>query len=181
MTVKEPVAELLVSANDAAVTPWAQARGRLEQADTYWLSTVRPDGRPHIRPVVAIWLDDALYFTSSEISRKGKNLAGNTHCAITVSSLTLPALDLVVEGDAVRVNDERTLQRVADAYASKYEWHVTVRDGAFYGDGAPTAGPPPYAVFEVTPTMAFGFPGVAGTDQKGQGKEEGFNPTRWRF
>jgi hypothetical protein len=32
---------------------------------------------------------------------------------------------------------------VAEAYAAKYEWPVTVRDGAFDADGAPTAGPPP--------------------------------------
>ncbi|NDJ84523.1 MAG: PIG-L family deacetylase [Chloroflexi bacterium] len=35
---------------------------------------------------------------------------------------------------------------------------------------APTAGPPPYAVYAVTPTVAFGF----GTDKT-------FSPTRWRF
>jgi hypothetical protein len=54
-----------------------------------------------------------------------------------------PCLDLVVEGEAAKVSDMVTLHRVAEAYASKYGWSVTVRGGAFYADGAPTAGPPP--------------------------------------
>ena len=47
---------------------------------------------------------------------------------------------------------------------------MTVRDGAFYAVGSPTAGPPPYELYEETPTMAFGFP-----------TDETFSPTRWRF
>jgi hypothetical protein len=63
------------------------------------------------------------------------------------------------------------LQRVADVYATKYDWHVTVRDGAFYADyGAPTAGPSPYSLFEMTPHFAYGF-----------GTGETFSPTLWRF
>jgi hypothetical protein len=37
--------------------------------------------------------------------------------------------------------------------------------------GAPTSGGPPYDVYEITPTKAFGLP----TDG------ESFTPTRWRF
>jgi hypothetical protein len=71
----------------------------------------------------------------------------------------------------VKVRDESRLKRVADAYAATYGWRVTVRDGAFQDtEGAPTAGPPPYDVYELVPTMAFGF-----------GIDETFTPTRWRF
>ncbi len=61
----------------------------------------------------------------------------------------------MVEGEAAKVSDRATLHRVADAYASKYGWQVDVRDDAFYADGAPTAGPPPYAVFLVLPRRAY--------------------------
>ena len=87
-----------------------------------------------------------------------------------VAELLVNKLHLVVEGEAATVRDEAKLQRVADVYATKYEWHVTVRDGAFDADGAPTAGPPPYDVYAVSPTMIFGF-----------GEDESFNATRWRF
>ena len=162
MAEKEPVAEQHV-----IPTPWAEARGRLADADSYWLATGRPDGLPHLVPVLAVWVDDALHFVASPSSRKAKNLARDAHCVITARR---DALDLVVEGTAAKVSDEARLHRVAEVYASKYDWHVTMRDGAFYADGAPTAGPPPYEVYEVTPTMSFGFP-----------TDETFRPTRWRF
>jgi nitroimidazol reductase NimA-like FMN-containing flavoprotein (pyridoxamine 5'-phosphate oxidase superfamily) len=165
---KEPVAEQPYLADDVTPTSWAEARRRLADADTYWLATVRSDGRPHLVPVLAVWLDDALHFVASRTSRKARNLAHDAHCVIAASR---DALDLVVEGEATKVTGEARLRRVAEVYMTKYGWPVTVRDGAFYGDGAPTAGPPPYDVYEVVPTTAFGFPT----------EEETFSPTRWRF
>src|ERR671932_1075929 len=44
------------------VATGAQACRRLAEATTYWLGTVRPDGRPHVVPVLSVWLDGALYF-----------------------------------------------------------------------------------------------------------------------
>jgi hypothetical protein len=76
-----------------------------------------------------------------------------------------------VEGKAAKVRDEAKMRRVADVYASKYDWHVTVRKAAFDAEyGAPTAGPPPSDLYEVTASKAYGF----GTDER-------FSPTRWRF
>ncbi|MDQ3410535.1 MAG: pyridoxamine 5'-phosphate oxidase family protein [Chloroflexota bacterium] len=181
MTDKEPVAERLLTADETPATAWAAARERLEAPNTYWLATVRPDGRPHVVPLLAIWLDNTLYFCASGASRKAKNLELDSHCVLSANSLTLPALDLVLEGSAVKVNDDTTLQRVADAYKVMMDWPVTVRDGGFYGDSAPTAGPPPYYVYEFTPTVAFGLPGTAGTDSAGQGPAGMITPTRWRF
>lgn len=164
---KEPISAQPLIANDATVTPWAEGCRRLAQGDFYWLATVRPDGRPHVVPLLAVWLEDALYFSTSATSRKARNLAHESHCVITTAC---DDAHLVVEGAAARVRDEATLQRVAAMYAAKYGWHVSMRDGAFYADGAPTAGPPPYEVYRVTPTLIFGF----GTDAS-------FAATRWRF
>jgi general stress protein 26 len=168
MTVKDPLAELQpqFSSEDATPTAWAEARLRLEKAEVYWLATVRPDGRPHVTPVVSVWLDGALYFCTGPSERKAKNLARSSHCVITTGCNVLEGLDLVVEGEAIKVSDEARLQRVADKYASKYNppFHFTVRDGAFYGEGGMAL------VYEVTPATAFGF-----------GKGESFSQTRWRF
>jgi hypothetical protein len=49
-----------------------------------------------------------------------------------------------------------------------------------FGPNAPTAGSPPYAVFQLTPTTVFGLPGIAGTEG-GEGVAGSFSPTRWRF
>ena len=166
---KQPVAEKLpANIEHAAPTGWAVASRSLSEGQWFWLATVRPDGQPHVRPILAVLVDDKLHFVSSKSTRKGKNLASSSHCAITVAT---DEMHLVVEGEAAKVQDEARLRRVADVYASKYDWPVTVRDGAFYADyGAPTAGPPPYEVYELTPRMAYGF-----------GTEESFSPTRWRF
>lgn len=170
MAMRDPVAELepQFSSGDATVTPWAQARGRLETAEVYWLATVRPDGRPHVTPVLAVWLDGALYFCTGRSERKAKNLAHNSHCVVTTGCNALDeGLDLVVEGDVAQVSDEARLQRIADRNAAKYgsDWHFTVRDGAFHGNEGNVA-----LVYEVTPTTAFGF-----------GKGKSFSQTRWRF
>ncbi len=168
MAGMEPVAEQRVSADDARPLPtWAEARRQLAAAETYWLATVRPDGRPHVMPVLAVWLEGAVYFCAGVTTRKARNLARDAHCVLTAAS---HRLHLVMEGTGAPVRDEATLQRVAAAYASKYDWPVTVRDGAFSADGAPTAGPPPYDVYAVAPTLAFAF-----------GTDESVGATRWRF
>lgn len=168
MAGTEPVAELdpRFSSADATPRPWTEASSILESAGVSWLSTVRPDGRPHVTTVLFVWLDGALYFCTGESERKAKNLARNAHCVITTGCNTFnEGLDVVVEGAAVRVSDEARLGLVADAYASKYDWHFTVRDGAFHGDAGNVA-----LVYEVAPATVFGF-----------GKGEPYSQTRWRF
>lgn len=167
MAKDEPVAEQPFDTAFGAPAPWPEARTRLAESTTYWLATVRPDGRPHVMPVLAVWKDGALHFPAGKASRKARNLAHNSQCVITTSSA---ALDLVVESNAAKVRDDAALRRLAEAYASKYGWRVTVRDGAFSGDGAPTAGPPPYEVYAVTLTTVFAF-----------GTDETVGSTRWRF
>lgn len=166
--VEDPVAELGIefSSPGANPTPWVEAREALERADIYWLSTVRPGGRPHVTPLVGVWSDGALYFCTGEGERKNKNLQQNPHCILTTGCNAFKeGLDLVVEGDARRMNDEPMLQRLADLWGSKYNWRWTVREGKFHGDEGNDA-----LVYEVRPTTVFGF-------RKG----EPFSQTRWRF
>ncbi|HEX7102102.1 MAG TPA: pyridoxamine 5'-phosphate oxidase family protein [Nitrolancea sp.] len=152
------------SSEGATSTAWIDAREFLDSARIYWLATVRPDGRPHVTPLFSVLVDGALYFSTGPGERKAKNLAANSHCVILTGCNQVDGLDVVVEGEAVRVIDEHRLQHIAAHYASKYNWHYRVRDGAFSGPGGEAL------VFEVQPTTAFGF-----------GKGERFSQTRWRF
>ena len=177
MPHNNPVTELdpRFSGQDATARPWSEAITHLEKAEVFWLSTVRPDGRPHVTSLLAIWLDGALYFSTGPTERKTKNIAQNAHCILTTGCNALnEGFDLVVEGKAVRVTDEAKLQRVADLYVSKYgsDWRYTVRDEALYHapEGSEGADDSPAFVYEVAPTTAFGF-----------GKGEPFSQTRWRF
>jgi Pyridoxamine 5'-phosphate oxidase len=169
MAVNDPVTELHpgFSSPDATATPWARAVARLEQAEIFWLSTVRPDGRPHVTPLIAAWLGDALYFSTGPTERKARNLEGNPWCVLTTGCNALgEGIDVVVEGEAVRTTDAATLQRVADTFSSKYgaPFVFSVGDGVLLGEGGEAL------VFEVRPVKAFGF-----------SREAAFGQTRWRF
>jgi pyridoxamine 5'-phosphate oxidase-like protein len=166
---------------DGQATEWGRVEERLakpEAEQTYWLATVRPDGRPHLVPLLGLWIDGAFFFLSGADTRKGRNLAHDDRCVISGSTRTVPAIDIVLEGRAQRVTDEPSLRRIVDAFAT-LGWPLEVRDGAVDGPNAPTAGPPPYAVFGLIPATAFGFPGVAGMDQTPA--DARVTPTRWRF
>jgi general stress protein 26 len=169
----QPTAELdaRFSSEGASPTDWAEARECLERAEVFWVSTVRPDGRPHVTPLISVWLDGALYFCTGPSEQKARNLEGNPHCILTTGTNTIgDGLDVVVEGDAVPMSDADTLRRIADAYVSKYgeDWRFDVRDGAFVHTGAAEGSVA--LVFEVAPRKAFGF-------RKG----EEFSQTRWLF
>ena len=151
--------------------PWSRAKQQLEASagsDTrHFLATVRPDGRPHVAGIGALWVDDKFYFVSGAGTRKSRNLAVRADCVI---SIPLPDLDLVVEGTARKVTDGPTLERLAALYAAQ-GWPATVEGAAFTAPySAPSAGPPPWDLYEFTPTTAFGV-----------GSDEPHGAMRWDF
>src|ERR1700726_1692100 len=75
--------------------PWSWAEERLARSHDYWVATTRPDGRPHLMPVWAVWFEDALGFSSSNGSRKATNLAADTRCTIATDDAAEP---VVVDG-----------------------------------------------------------------------------------
>ena len=169
MKLLEPDAELdqRFSTEGTSATAWSEALELLQKAEIFWLSTVRPDGRPHVTPLIAVWVDEALQFCTGPTEQKARNLHGNQHVVLTTGcNLIGEGLDVVVEGDAVRQRDDAKLQRIADAYVWKYgnDWLFTVRDGAFEHESGIAL------VFEIAPRKAFGFR---------KGGE--FSQTRWLF
>lgn len=139
---------------DAAPTPWEETRRLLETAELFWIVTVRVDGRPHITPLVAVWLDGALHFCTAETEQKAANLRKNPHVILAAGSIHWNAgIDVVVEGDAVQVTDEDQLKRLALSWTIKWDgrWQYEVRDGAFHGEEVTIP------VFSVTPTRVFAF------------------------
>ena len=105
-------------ASGAELAPWTWARDELERARNYWICTTRPDGRPHAAPVWAVWVDDALWFSTSPQSQKGRNLARDPHVVVHLES----GDDVVIlEGDAVR---SECPDRVREAYETKYAYRL---------------------------------------------------------
>jgi len=153
---RTPTAELdePYSGPDASPVSWARATESLDAAEVYWLSTVRPDGRPHVTPLAAVLLEGSLYFSTGQFEQKAHNLEKNSHCIITTGCNTFyEGLDIVVEGDAIRTTDKSTLERLTELFAKKYDDTFGFKvgdDGFVHEHGAAH-------VFGVAPVKAFGY------------------------
>jgi hypothetical protein len=156
MTMTDPIAKLDSRFSDPAAgpTPWSDAARALEDAELYWLTTVRTDGRPHVTPLIGVAQDGAMHFCTGLREQKARNLEHSRRVVLTTGNNTwAQGLDVVVEGTATRVADRDALQRVADAYEAKYgsAWHFDVGDGVF-GSGEDSA-----AVFRIEPAKVLAF------------------------
>ena len=138
--------------------PWSWARTRLERSHDYWVATVRPDGRPHLMPVWGVWMEDALWFSSSRGSRKARNLALYAHCTISTDNAFEP---VVIEGEAVLIDDLPTIGAFVAATNTKYQTDYSID---FFN-------PTDNACFKVLPAREFGL-----TESDFTG-----SPTRWVF
>ncbi len=142
---------------DAGPTTWADTRQVLERAELYWLTTLRPDGRPHVAPLIGVWHEGGLHFCTGGDERKARNLEHTSRVAVTTGTNTwAEGVDVVVEGDATPVRDDAALRTLAAAWEAKYGdvWHFDVVDGAFEAPGGETG---TALVFRVEPTTVFAF------------------------
>jgi len=130
---------------------------------TFFVATVRPNGRPHSAGVGAVWVDDALYFTSGPGTLKSRNLAVNPACSVSVR---LRGIDLVLEGEAHRVTDASTLERLAAVFRTG-GWPASVEGDAL---AAPYSAPSAWHLYRLTLHTAVG---VAAAEPHGA--------TRWDF
>ncbi|TWF74988.1 nitroimidazol reductase NimA-like FMN-containing flavoprotein (pyridoxamine 5'-phosphate oxidase superfamily) [Pseudonocardia hierapolitana] len=169
MAESEPTPGQLSSPRGAPLTAlgWADVRTRVAEADDFLLATTDPDGRPHVVPVLGVWLEGSVCFATFRQARKARNLVRNNGCSVTVAGHDV---DLVLEGTAHLVRNAARLQKVADLFPVKYPWwHPFVRDGEFY-DPADIDLKDPRHVYAVELAQVFAF-----------GKADGFSATRWRF
>jgi hypothetical protein len=138
--------------------PWSWAVERLARSHDYWVATVRPDGRPHLMPVWAVWVDGALWWSSSLGSSKARNLAVDGRCSIATDNAWEP---VVLEGTAERVTDPDALARFIGLENEKYETDY----------GVDFLDPSVNATFRVEPSWVFSL-----TEDDFEG-----SPTRWLF
>ena len=170
MAEREPIEVTNLDRYGSPALLWSRARDALanpSETDRFFLGTVGPDGRPRAAGVGALWSDGDLYFVSGPGTRKSRHLAAHPACTLSVP---LRGIDLVLEGEAARVTDGPTLERLAALYREQ-GWPAEVEGDAFTAPySAPSAGPPPWHLYRFRFHTAFG---VAG--------EEPHGATRWRF
>ena len=160
---------------------WNAVRARLDQGlsqapgtggpnrHTCWLATINPDASPHLTGVGALWVDGSFWFETGDGTRKARNLARDPRCSLSVAA---DDFDLVVEGDAHKVTDPTTVAAMAERWAAA-GWPARVDESgsALTADfSAPSAGPPPWFVYRLTPHAATALLTVAPG-----------GATRWRF
>lgn len=147
---------------------WDEVERRLRTGSYRWLTSLSADGTPNTRPVFAAWSDGVLFTCSKEGTRKTRNLDGDGRCSVATE---VDSAHIVVEGRAVRVTDEATLQRASATFQEVYGWPTRVAGDELDADyGAPTSGGPPYRVYQIVPTSVYAFPADAN-----------FLPSRWSF
>ena len=136
---------------------------------TCWLATINRDGSPHITGIGAMWVDGAFWFETGEHTRKGRNLARDPRCTLSVAT---HEFDLVVDGEAHVVTEPAIVADMARRWSDE-GWPARVDESgsaitAEYS--APSAGSPPWLVYRLAPRAATGLLTV---DPGGA--------TRWQF
>ena len=87
MTTPETTIDQRFSAPDAVAVSWEETLAVLEQAELFWITTVRADGRPHVTPLVAVWVDGAVHFHTGRGEQKAVNLRANPHVVLDRKSV----------------------------------------------------------------------------------------------
>ncbi|MBS45258.1 MAG: pyridoxamine-phosphate oxidase [Nocardioides sp.] len=156
MSDPRPRTDPRFSTPDAPPIAWATVVGRLTEAELYWCTTVRTDGRPHTTPLVGVWVDDAFALTTGDGEQKQVNLRSNPAVTVVAGGDAWAAgLDVVVEGRAERLAGRTTIEPVAAAYREKYgaRWGWQATDEGVTMPGAPAD---PF-VYVVRPTKVLAF------------------------
>lgn len=101
--------------------PWKWAEDRLKKSRQYWIATTRPDGRPHVMVIWALWLNGGLYFSTGKDTVKARNLANNPNCTMCSDNA---AEAVILEG---AVQTEKSVEVIRDfisRYEKKYKWKL---------------------------------------------------------
>ena len=173
MSEHEPTAVENLDIYGSEPLPWSRPRDLLPESLTkmetaVFLGTASPDGRPHAAGIGAAWHDGEIYFTSGPGTRKSRDLAANPACTISVR---LPGMDLVLEGEAHRVTDVGTVERLAAHYAAGgWPAEHDGKGGITAPYSAPSAGRPPWHLYRLTLRTAVGVASA-----------EPYGATKWTF
>jgi PPOX class probable F420-dependent enzyme len=98
-----------------------QIRKRLSNEANIWLSTVRPDGRPHLVPVWFAWHDDKVYACIQSHSVKARNIQQNPQVSLCLED---GSKVVICEGTAVFLPIPWP-DAVASIFNQKYDWDIT--------------------------------------------------------
>jgi uncharacterized pyridoxamine 5'-phosphate oxidase family protein len=126
--------------------PWKWAENRLNKTREYWIATTRPDGRPHVMVVWALWMNGCIYFSTGANTVKARNLAQNPHCTMCADNA---AEAVIVEGVVEAERNVDTIRKYVPLYEKKYKFKL-----GEMGENLVALKDP---LFSLRPTTVFGF------------------------
>ena len=168
-THAEPDVDTRYSEPEATATSWQDAAELLGGAELSWLTSVRPDGTPHVTPLITVMHEGTLHFCTGPGGAQGAQHRGQPggRRAPPAATRCTAAPTWCWRGSPSGSPARSGSRALADAWVAKYgeEWRFEVSPDAFRhpgGDGEAW-------VYAVRATTAFGF-----------GKAP-YSQTRWRF
>jgi nitroimidazol reductase NimA-like FMN-containing flavoprotein (pyridoxamine 5'-phosphate oxidase superfamily) len=151
-----------VPASEEGMMTWEHVTELLRDALNYWIATTSADGRPHVRPVWAVWIDGILYFDGHPATGWGRNIARDPRISVQVEAGDEA---VIVEGvvEEIAQADDRLAERLGEGFGGKYSprYKYTPEPDAWRERG----------LWSMRPQRVFAW-GVAGFPR---------SVTRWRF
>lgn len=108
--------------NPASYVDWSWVAAQLTESKNYWLCSTRPDGRPHVVPRWAVYLDGKIYYDGSPETRHAQNILANPYVSVHLESGDQA---IILEGTSEPAGkpDPGFALRLAEAYRNKYARH----------------------------------------------------------
>ena len=138
---------------------WSWAEQRLKKSHNYWITTVKPDGAPHVMVVWGLWQDGRLLFSTGSQSKKARNLAANANCV----ACTEHAHEAVIVEGVAEIADLAARRKFLPVCERKYKFDMSTMKADILSMKEP--------VFAVRPKVVFGL-----WEKHFQGRS-----TRWKF
>ena len=101
---------------------WEFVESRIVEENSYWVTTIRPNGKPHVRPTWGVWVEGTFYCGGGERTRWVRNLSANPNIVVHREDAEEV---VIIEGTAERIDeataDHSLIERLDAAYESKYD------------------------------------------------------------
>jgi len=112
---------------------WPQIETALTDALHYWVTSVRPDGRPHVIPRWGVWLDGRFYYDGAPATVHTRNTEANPAVTLNLESGTRV---VIVEGEshATRAPADGLGARLSAAFAKYHPYNYAPEADAWAGE-----------------------------------------------
>jgi hypothetical protein len=120
--------------NPASYLDWSWVAAQLTDSKNYWLCSVRPNGRPHVVPRWAVFIDGKIYYDGSPETRHARNTELNPNVSVHLESGDQV---IILEG-ITEAAGKPTLEldtRLVEAYRRKYAQHGYSPDPGQWDEG----------------------------------------------